>query len=1013
MTKVRTTAELSSRVVSTWARQYAAGAVNLTLVPQRPPPTRAAEAVVPHPGSSLLPAALLLVLVASLNCGCHNRRFDNLLAQAKEAETSGRPLTAAAYYAEALKLHPADQQLRLRLAGIYFDGGDYFNCAPHYQVLSRLMPENEIVRERAAYVLLRLRQDRQLEITLEAELKQHPQSLWAREYQADLLALRMSTKEALGQYRSLLDDPALQGKRRLEVRVKRGRALFATGQKPEALAEFEGVARIDPSFYEAQILRANYYLATSNSPAAAQAYRELRQHFPKADEPVIGLAALAVAEGRAEEALRLYETANELNPDRLDALFWIAELHYQREDAAALQALEHKVKATRPKSEALLHYLQAMQRLLQSDFQGALPELQRAYPFVRSYPGILDKLGQCHLKLGHAQEAETFLTQVEHEAPVQRELWLGLAQAHLINRDYFRALRFIKVVPANDQAPMLAQAQFGIGDYAESLKAARRWLDLDPQSVPAHLIAAESAARLNLGTGVSDHYRRVAELQPDSPAGLYARAQLLLGDRRLDEAAKLLLENQARFSELAGVNLALGQIYFQQARREQAERYLRAALKLQPSLAHAEALLGFLAMDKQDNAEARRAFDRALRLNPGERAALSGTALLHWYAGEYAPAADRFRDLLATGFEAAGVHQMLALCEFELNHPLLALTAARRAWELNPKDRLSGYLTLQAETWNRHGAEASTAFQRCLKLDPNYAPFYHGAALLALSQNQLEQALSHTREGLRRDPKSFLLRPLECELLRKLQRRDEAAQAVKRLTAEFPNEALAWVAQGNAALDARRFAEARQAYRQALKLGPREVTAQQRMLDSYVLEGQLAKAVEEMDKILAGDPGNQALRFTCARLHAQFGRKADAEHFYRQILEAEPKNVATLNNLATLLAGEPKQRPEAIRLAQRALTLDGRNPAVADTLATIYLADQQAEKARLLLLTARQAAPNNPAIWLHFIEALLATDKRTEAQTEFNDLVRRFPTYARQPEAERLKARLAALESNR
>jgi tetratricopeptide (TPR) repeat protein len=83
------------------------------------------------------------------------------------------------------------------------------------------------------------------------------------------------------------------------------------------------------------------------------------------------------------------------------------------------------------------------------------------------------------------------------------------------------------------------------------------------------------------------------------------------------------------------------------------------------------------------------------------------------------------------------------------------------------------------------------------------------------------------------------------------------------------------------------------------------------------------------------NPASVGLRISLADFY-QFGGNADrAIALYRQILAAEPNNVAALNNLAWTLAADRSKTPEALALVQRAIDLIGPIDDLLDTRARI------------------------------------------------------------------------------
>jgi tetratricopeptide (TPR) repeat protein len=74
-------------------------------------------------------------------------------------------------------------------------------------------------------------------------------------------------------------------------------------------------------------------------------------------------------------------------------------------------------------------------------------------------------------------------------------------------------------------------------------------------------------------------------------------------------------------------------------------------------------------------------------------------------------------------------------------------------------------------------------------------------------------------------------------------------------------------------------------------------------------------------------------------------RYAEAESFYRQILEKYPEHSVAMNNLAVLLTLQGKKLDEALSLINKAIERSGHLASMLDTRACVYIAQGNAEKA--------------------------------------------------------------------
>jgi tetratricopeptide (TPR) repeat protein len=125
---------------------------------------------------------------------------------------------------------------------------------------------------------------------------------------------------------------------------------------------------------------------------------------------------------------------------------------------------------------------------------------------------------------------------------------------------------------------------------------------------------------------------------------------------------------------------------------------------------------------------------------------------------------------------------------------------------------------------------------------------------------------------------------------------------------------------------------------------------------------------------------NQQLLFGVAVLYLTRGQTDDAIRLFRRIVELAPNNVATLNNLATLLGERPNQHAEALEAIDRAIEIAGRQPALLDTLGTIFLLAGDAAQAVACLEESVAGGAVDSRYYLHLAAAYQKTDQIDKAR---------------------------------
>jgi Tfp pilus assembly protein PilF len=117
---------------------------------------------------------------------------------------------------------------------------------------------------------------------------------------------------------------------------------------------------------------------------------------------------------------------------------------------------------------------------------------------------------------------------------------------------------------------------------------------------------------------------------------------------------------------------------------------------------------------------------------------------------------------------------------------------------------------------------------------------------------------------------------------------------------------------------------------------------------------------------LTRNPNNLPLQFVEANVHELAGNAAEAEAIYRRLANEDATRVASLNNLANLLATRPERRQEALAFARQAISAAPGSPDVQDTLGWILHLNGESADAIAYLRDAARQAPANAGIVCHY-----------------------------------------------
>lgn len=114
-------------------------------------------------------------------------------------------------------------------------------------------------------------------------------------------------------------------------------------------------------------------------------------------------------------------------------------------------------------------------------------------------------------------------------------------------------------------------------------------------------------------------------------------------------------------------------------------------------------------------------------------------------------------------------------------------------------------------------------------------------------------------------------------------------QQLESLAKANPKNVAAWIALGNAQMDAQRFADAIIAYQRALDLDPKNVDVRVDMGTCYRAVGQPEKAIEEYKKASKIDPRHAMAQMNAGVVYAyDLGKRPEATKAFERYLELAP-----------------------------------------------------------------------------------------------------------------------------
>ena len=768
--------------------------------------------------------------------------------------------------------------------------------------------------------------------------------------------------------------------------------------------------------------------------------------------------------GDTREALNIIQQARGMNDRRADV--WLAEVPVRvraRQFTEALQAAERAVTVAPQDAEA--HYVKGSVRHVQGNLDAALADYAKALSLDAKHAEALIARAGIFIDRNQLKEAAQTLDQLKTAAPkeprasylralvAERDNQPAAAKAALLEvtqlldpvpiayvqyrpqllmlnglshyglnelakaRQYLEA--FLKVQPNSPVVRLLARIQMSEGNTALAIPLLEGYLRNNPDDGMA--LNLLGSAYLSQGkTARATQFLQEAIKKQDRPEFRTALGLSLLGNGKTEGA---ITELEAAWRQDPGqvsAGMSLAQLYAQQNRLPQALTLTRDMVKRYPAHAGLQHQLGDMLLRSGQPAEARKAYEKALSLNPKMPAPRLQLARMDIEANQIAAAEQRLTELLRDApknsdamAEMARVSERkgqseeamrwllrardasdrkdmrwnLALMELNLRQgkPQQALEEGKIALAKQPNDLSSLLVYARAQLALGDTTGARGTLGSATRVADFNAPQQSEIARLQLAAGNVDGAAYSLSKALSDQPNFIPAQALMVQVEQRQGNPDKAEARARQIVQSQPNKALGHSLLGDLAMARNNPAAALAAYRQAHKVEPGTGTTLT-LMNVLASQSLAPEALDIGRQRLRQAPNDVAVQLLVGDLHARTGRFADAATAYKAALKVQPQNAQALNNLAN--AQLKLKDPTALQTAQAAHKIAPQNPLVIDTLGWVLFQQGQTEQALPLLRDARLRAPGNPEIRYHLAKVLFATGRKAEARDEAREALK-------------------------
>jgi protein O-mannosyl-transferase len=329
-------------------------------------------------------------------------------------------------------------------------------------------------------------------------------------------------------------------------------------------------------------------------------------------------------------------------------------------------------------------------------------------------------------------------------------------------------------------------------------------------------------------------YRSILARNPDSTLALNNLGLMLLNRGERDEASRYLAAAVQLEPDVAEHQANMGRLLLTENRLDEAAPHLERALQLNPRNADAQANLGVLLMRQGDVDRALPHLQDAIRLNPSLAPAQYTVGLALLKRGAVADARAHLEDAVRLDPTVAGAHAGLCAALRLSGRLREGLKECEAALVLDPRSVDAQYQL--GATFHAMGriTDAMARYRECLRLDPDFAAAHNDLGVLLFGMGK-------TDEG-------------RAELERAVQLNPSASDAQFNL--------------GNALMSAGLFEEAEAHYRAAAAGKPDDPAILTNLGGALAAQGRFDEATEEWNDALRIEPGFLAAREALNKLRS-------------------------------------------------------------------------------------------------------------------------------------------------
>ncbi len=797
---------------------------------------------------------------------------------------------------------------------------------------------------------------------------------------------------AVNNYSSIIEEFHVSDEQALGVQARlhaiRASALIATGKQDDAYEELKTARSIDESAQEVRLAWGRLEQGRGNTGAQRDWIKPLLDKDGGVAEAWSQLGEIELTDNHFSEAEKAFTRAIEIrqypNPDlarRALTRIELKKFDAAKEDIDTLKSLGLTGPIVQH-ADGVIAYYQERTSEAKTIFQQLVASHPNYAPprFLLALIHFSEKdytSANAHLNVFTTRHPEHGAAKFLHASTLiqlrQPEQAIQLTDELLNKNSQDIRLYLLK-------GNALAQQ----GKLPEALDIFKDGLRLDPNNADIHyrigLILGQKPETLAQS---EMHLKRASELAPDASKAQLVLYLSYLRQKKFDQARQL--ANSFGDDQLNGQNL-IGLSYLAEGKTERAIQEFERILQQNEGDSVTIQNLAKVYIDSDRLDEAKKLLSSAVQQKPGDIKLLNQLAMISERQGNSAEVLDWLKQSMENNPDELSPRLILALQYLRSNEASSAIQVLNGVNDAGKENARYLLLMSQAKLAMNEHAHSIRLLKTLLAKEPELVPANFLLALAYSKDNDLKRMRESLEKTVELAPAHFLAN-LYLARLDLLERRTEDFMVgVDRLVKIDAKNSDVRLLQAKKASLEKKYPAAI-AILTELKKTSNHPEIYLDLAENQRKSGRLKDAIATLEKWTQSGGSDARISLLLAQSYMENLDYNQARSVYVKLEKELPDNIVVLNNLAWLMREEDVNA--GIGYGNRALEIQPDNPLIMDTVAMLYLANQQPVQALELASKAASALPENVEIQVNYARALVSNGSVDKGRNLLNELKRK------------------------